>query len=77
MVEDVKELGTEGEAGEWGWVDPQSKVAFKDDLSVKISGKSSVFALVEPYGGGRVSLLYPKAKRRGGRWRGRRVWCSG
>jgi hypothetical protein len=65
VVEDVKELGTEGQAAEWGWVDPQSKVAFKDDREVKISGSSSVFALVQPYSGGRVSLLCPKSKAAG------------
>ncbi len=65
VVEDLKELGTEGASAEWGWVDPQSKVVFKDDDEVKISGGSSVYALVKPYGGGRVSLLYPRGKSAG------------
>ena len=65
VVEDLKELGTEGEAEQWGWIDPQSAVKFSDDRAVKISGNASVFAMVQPYSGGRVSLLYPKSKTAG------------
>jgi parallel beta-helix repeat protein len=65
VVEDVKELGTEGEAEQWGWIDPQSAVKFSDDREVKISGSTSVFAMVRPYSGGWVSLLYPKSRAAG------------
>ena len=41
---------------------PQSQVRFSDDRAECLSGEASVAALVEPYGGGRVSLLYPAAK---------------
>ncbi|MBN2559593.1 MAG: right-handed parallel beta-helix repeat-containing protein [Phycisphaerae bacterium] len=61
-VEDCAEQGTEGQAADWGWIDPQSKVAYRDDESVRIAGKSSVAAHVEPYGGMLVSLLYPTSK---------------
>jgi len=61
-VEDVAEFGTEGQADGWSWSDPQSRVRFSDDRAECISGEASVAALVEPYGGGRVSLLYPAAK---------------
>lgn len=62
VVEDIKELGTDAAANQWDWVDPQSTVKFSDDHQTKISGNTATFALVQPYGGGRVSLLYPKAK---------------
>jgi parallel beta-helix repeat protein len=61
-VEDVAEFGTEGQADGWSWIDPQSRVRFSDDRAECLSGEASVAALVEPYGGGRVSLLYPAAK---------------
>jgi parallel beta-helix repeat protein len=63
VVEDVAELGTEGQAAQWSWVDPGSKVVFRDDRRVKIAGASSTHAHVEPYSGGRVSLLYPAARK--------------
>jgi len=65
VVEDVQELGTEAQADQWGWIDPQSAVKFNDDREMRISGSSSVFAMVQPYSGGRVSLLYPKSKASG------------
>ena len=61
VVDDVAETGTEGQAKEWSWVDPASRVEFSDD-SVRICGQSSILARVAPYGGGRVGLLYPRAK---------------
>ena len=64
-VEQLAEMGTEGQAAEWGWSDPQSKARFSDDRQVRISGKSSVYALVQPYGGGLVSLLYPASRKAG------------
>jgi len=64
-VEDGPELGTEGQAADWGWIDPQSKVRFSDDRRVCIAGRSSVLAHVEPYSGMMVSLLYPASKKAG------------
>jgi hypothetical protein len=64
-VEEGQELGTEGQAADWGWIDPQSQVKFSDDREVRIAGTSSVLAHVEPYGGMLVSLLYPAAKKAG------------
>jgi parallel beta-helix repeat protein len=62
VVEELKELGTEGQAADWDWMDPGSKVSFTDDRERRISGSSSLFAMVEPYSGGRVSLLYPRSR---------------
>ncbi len=61
VVADGPELGTEGVAGRWDWVDPQSRVRFVDDDSVKLVGRSSLRADVGPYGGGRVELRYTLA----------------
>ncbi|MCY2991562.1 MAG: right-handed parallel beta-helix repeat-containing protein [Planctomycetota bacterium] len=65
VVEPLAELGTEGQAQDWTWSDPGSRVTFSEDRAVRISGAASTFALVDPYSGGRVSLLYPAAKRAG------------
>jgi hypothetical protein len=65
VVEPLAEIATEGEAAKWTWVDPSSKVKFTDDAKTTIAGKTALAALVEPYGGGRVSLLYPEQKNAG------------
>jgi parallel beta-helix repeat protein len=65
-VEQLAEIGTEGQAADWSWIDPDSKAQFSDDRDVRISGKSSVHALVRPYSGNLVSLLYPAS--RNARW---------
>lgn len=53
------ELGTEGEAAKWDWVDPRSKVVFADDGDVKLVGKTSLRASVgPPYSGGRTELRF-------------------
>jgi hypothetical protein len=62
-VEEAAELGTEGQAADWTWIDPGSQVAFSDDRTTRIAGRSATFALVQPYSGGRVSLLYPSTKK--------------
>lgn len=62
VVAPVQELGTEGEASHWSWHDPDSKAVFHDDQTVRIAGKTSIAAVVRPYGGGRVNLVYPRAK---------------
>jgi PKD domain len=61
VVERVDELGTEGTqaAARWGWIDPQSRVAFAIDPETKIVGHSSLRALINPYGGERVNLRFP------------------
>ena len=58
MVDDAPEPATEGHAERWSWLDPGSQVAFSNDTETRIVGNSSVLAHVEPYSGGRVSLLY-------------------
>ncbi len=65
VVENIDELGTEAEASQWDWIDPQSTVKFSDDRQTKISGRTALFAMVQPYGGERVSLLFPKSRRAG------------
>jgi parallel beta-helix repeat protein len=65
VVDDAKEIGTEGQSGRWKGVDPQSRVTFCDDRETRISGRSSIYALVRPYSGGRVSLLYPATSNAG------------
>jgi parallel beta-helix repeat protein len=61
VVEEGPEWGTEGDAADWGWIDPQSKVAFSDDTQ-RIAGASAIQALVNPYSGMLVNLLYPQSK---------------
>jgi parallel beta-helix repeat protein len=62
VVEPLDEIATDGEAAKWAWDDNSSKVKFSDDAKTVIAGKSSLAALVEPYGGGRVNLRYPADK---------------
>jgi len=62
VVDDRNELATEGQAAGWTWQDPASQVVFRDDKDVRIAGRSSVLAHVQPYSGGRVSLLYPASR---------------
>jgi parallel beta-helix repeat protein len=72
VVEDLPEIGTEGDAAAWSWIDPQSKVTFTNDRAVKLLGDVSLRALVQPYSGGRVSLRYPSAAPAGWKLAGRR-----
>lgn len=65
VVGDAPEIGTEGQAADWTWFDPQSKVKFANDRETRIAGGSSVFALVQPYGGFRLNLLYPASRKAG------------
>ena len=65
VVADLPETGTEGQAADWTWVDPMSKVKFIDDKATKIAGDSSLYALVEPYGGFRLNLRYPASPQAG------------
>jgi parallel beta-helix repeat protein len=65
VVEDRAEWGTEGQAADWSWIDPDSKIRFTDDAEVRIAGRASLRAHVEPYGGQLVRLLYPSGKQAG------------
>ncbi|MFN0055012.1 MAG: right-handed parallel beta-helix repeat-containing protein [Planctomycetales bacterium] len=80
VVGDLPEIGTEGKAADWSWIDPQSKVTFLDDQETKIAGASSLFAQVAPYGGFRLNLQFPKSKRAGWKLEGKRhlvFWFRG
>ena len=63
VVEPVAEIGTEGtdSAARWDWIDPRSHVAFAVDRETRLVGQTSLRALVDPYGGERVSLRFPAA----------------
>ncbi|RPI85090.1 MAG: PKD domain-containing protein, partial [Planctomycetaceae bacterium] len=61
VVDDLPEPATENQAERWTWSDPQSHVEFADEQRVKLAGRSSLSALVEPYSGGRVALVYPRS----------------
>jgi parallel beta-helix repeat protein len=63
VVPDREETGTEGRARDWTWIDPGSKAKFSDDAEVKIAGRSSLAARIDPYSGGRVNLLYPASRK--------------
>jgi hypothetical protein len=62
VADDVTELGTEGQAKAWTWVDPESRVTFSDDDVIRICGRRSLAAKIDPYSGGRINLLYPASK---------------
>ncbi|HXD86930.1 MAG TPA: right-handed parallel beta-helix repeat-containing protein [Urbifossiella sp.] len=63
VVDGGAEIGTEGNAGQWSWVDPRSAVTFADDRTVKLEGESSLRASIgPPYSGGRVDLRYTPSK---------------
>jgi parallel beta-helix repeat protein len=64
-VENLTEIGTEAQAAEWSWIDPDSKVRFADDREVRIAGECSLHAYVHPYSGNLVSLLYPASRHAG------------
>jgi parallel beta-helix repeat protein len=55
-VEPVDELGSEGDAAAWSWIDPGSVVQFSPDEDVHLLGDSSLRAQIQPYSGGRVTL---------------------
>ncbi len=58
VTEDLREIGTEGQADGWSWIDPTSKCRFRADRDVRLCGAESLRAIVKPYGGGRVTLVY-------------------
>ena len=55
-VEPILEIGTEGNAPDWSWVDDQSKVKFSDDPKHYLQGNSALLAQINPYSGVRVTL---------------------
>ncbi|MCU0959454.1 MAG: right-handed parallel beta-helix repeat-containing protein [Pirellulaceae bacterium] len=61
VVDAGAEWGTEQVASAWGWIDPQSEVQFADDPA-GIAGRFAVRALVQPYSGMMVHLLYPQSR---------------
>lgn len=58
VIEDLRELGTEGNAENWSWIDDGSKVKFAVDTKTKLMGESSLRANISPYSGGRVTLRF-------------------
>ena len=62
VVDGLDEVGTEGGAARWSGNDPRSRVSFADDSTDRVAGKESVRAVVNPYGGGRVNLVYSAPK---------------
>lgn len=70
-VDDVIELGTEGQAAEWGIEDfhdrkrsteQSSRAQFTDDQTEFLVGRSSLRAIISPYAGFRAALTYPKTQ---------------
>ena len=72
VVDDIAELATEGQAADWTWIDPRSRVAFANDREVRIAGRMSLRAEVNPYSGDRVNLLYPASRKAGISLQGKR-----
>ncbi len=69
-VEAVRETGTEGQAGRWGWTmghnaDNKGQVQFKDQ-AVALVGRTSVCMRPDPYKGHDVTAVFPKD--RSARW---------
>lgn len=63
VVEALPELATEGHAAEWGMAEePNLKITYRDVRDTKLTGSTSVYAMIDPYHGQRASLLFPKSK---------------
>lgn len=58
VTEDVAEMGSEGQIDGWSWIDPSSTCRFQADRDTHLCGEESLLAHVQPYGGGRVTLVY-------------------
>lgn len=58
VTDDLAETGTEGQVDRWSWIDPASKCRFQTDSDVRLCGSQSLRSQVQPYGGGRVTLVY-------------------
>ena len=57
VVDDLPEIGTEGDAASWSGSGGASKVRFAEDSSA-VAGENAVRAEVRPYDGGRVNLAW-------------------
>lgn len=58
ITQDLPELGTEGQVDGWSWIDPTSTCRFAADRQVFLCGAESLRVAVQPYGGGRVTVVY-------------------
>ncbi|MDB5351642.1 MAG: hypothetical protein JWN86_2889 [Planctomycetota bacterium] len=58
IVDDLPEIGTDGDLARWSWNDEQSKVIFTEDSRAYLAGHHSIRAEVRPYSGGRVNFVY-------------------
>ncbi len=56
VTQEVPELGTEQTAEGWTGLDPSSTCRFQLDPDVNLCGQKSLLAIIDPYGGGRVTL---------------------
>ncbi len=81
VYEDLREIGTEGQAAQWIWgevqphdqelrpggpiANPQVKIELSDDHQIFLVGKSSLALKVGPSTGRPLSLLYPRTKNLG------------
>ena len=65
-IEEVKEVGTEGQAADWDFTDDKThfKTTFSNDTEC-ICGKSSLKAVIDPYSGELTEMLYPTSKKLG------------
>jgi hypothetical protein len=57
VAEDLPELGTEEQVDSWSWRDPGSTCQFQSDRETRLCGAESLHARVDPYSGGRVTLV--------------------
>lgn len=62
IVENLLEIGTDKSTGGWSWNDPGSKINFEMDSKNKLLGESSLLAKINPYSGGRVTLVHKLPK---------------
>lgn len=71
VINDVKEIGTEGNPNDWSIEDFHdrrrsqdqiSQAEFTEDRDDRLVGKSCLKVLIRPYAGFRVALTYPKTR---------------
>jgi hypothetical protein len=58
VTEQVDEIGSEGPVTGWSWSDPGSQCRFELDQEDRLSGQHALVAHIDPYSGGRVTLVY-------------------
>jgi parallel beta-helix repeat protein len=66
VAKEVEEVGTEGQAAEWGWTmanngDNTGRIQFADDPDALV-GKTSLRMRPDPYKGAEAAGLYPRSK---------------